>query len=198
MSSLYDSLIDYCHASYLTSECGNCNHPGCCPGNPYGNCKQCFEEVHYPSRNPLGKKDYDCDRMLYFYTCCYAAKYASEMLYLMCKSEAMAEIEDYNVLSIGCGSCPDLMALERYCDEPGSEKTIEYTGIDMNKRWTMIHNEIKRHPSDIIQRSNFSYRDAVTGLFPIIDTNVVVLQYFISHLYNNGQIANVNFFSKNS
>lgn len=55
--------------------------------------------------------------MLNFYVCDYSAKYTSELLYLMRKSQALEEIDDYHVLSIGCGGCPDLMAFEQYCHE---------------------------------------------------------------------------------
>lgn len=71
--------------------------------------------------------------MLNFYVCDYSAKYASELLYLMRKSQALEEINDYHVLSIGCGGCPDLMAFERYCHEKSYDKSVSYIGIDVNE-----------------------------------------------------------------
>ena len=195
--SLFDTVVNYCHNQYILNDCNRCDYNGCCPGNPCGNCKQCLEEVHYPSRYPSGRKDYECDRMLYFYVCDYAEKYGSEMLYLMRKSKALEEIEKYHVLSIGCGSCPDLMALERYCSEEAYTKSISYVGIDVNERWNIIHKRIENYNSNIIKKVQFRYYDAVDDDYTISNTNVVVLQYVISHLYNNGQIEQVNdFFRK--
>lgn len=195
--SLLGTVVNYCHQQYISSDCQGCDHYDHCPGNPCGNCKQCLEEVHYPTKYANGRKDYECDRMLDFYVCDYTAKYASEMLYLMRKSNAMREIEKYHVLSIGCGACPDLMALERYCHEAPSSKTISYLGIDVNERWRRIHGIIHNYNTSTILKSNFRYIDAVTDEFVIPDANVVVLQYVISHFYNNGQIVQINdFFQK--
>ena len=195
--SLLDSVVKYCHQQYISTHCSDCDHDDHCPGNPCGNCKQCLEEVHYPTRYANGRKDYECNRMLDFYVCDYTAKYASEMLYLMRRSKAMQEIEKYHVLSIGCGACPDLMALERYCHEKASSKTISYLGIDINKRWKRIHDVISDYKTTTIRKSQFRYMDAVADEFVIPDANVVVLQYVISHFYNNGQIGQIKeFFQK--
>ncbi len=196
-NSLLDVVVNYCHRQYITTTCDDCDHNSGCPGTPCGNCKQCLEEVHYPSRYPLGRKDYECERMMHFYVCDYTAKYASEMLYLMRKSTAMMEIEEYHVLSIGCGACPDLMALERFCHETSPSKTISYLGIDINKRWKSIHEKIDTYKTSTVKKTRFKYWDAVTEDFTISDANVVVLQYIISHFYNTGQIKQINaFFQK--
>lgn len=115
--SLYSKVVRYSHEEFTNSKCEDCNHINYCPGTCEGICKNCLEEVHYPKKYPNGKKDYDCHRMMSFYVCDYAAKYMSEMLYLMEKSEALKQINNYHVVSIGCGSCPDLMAFEKYCHE---------------------------------------------------------------------------------
>ena len=195
--SLFKTVIDYCHSRYLSGNCDDCDHSDGCPGNPCGNCKQCLEEVHYPYRYQNGRKDYECNRMMDFYVCDYTAKYASEMLYLMRKSAAMDEIEDYHILSIGCGACPDLMALERYCHERSATKAVSYLGIDINERWKTIHEAIASYKSTTIKKVQFEYLDAVTDEITISDANVIVLQYIISHFYNNGQISQINnFFQK--
>ena len=116
-TTLYQTLTEFCDERYRNMGCYQCVHFNGCPGNPCKNCKQCLEEVHYPTKYPKGRKDYDCERMLNFYVCDYSSKYASEMLYLLRKSKALEEIVNYNVLSIGCGACPDLMAFERYCGQ---------------------------------------------------------------------------------
>lgn len=195
--SLLSKVVDFCHNQYISTTCGFCDHNTTCPGVPCGNCKQCLEEVHYPSKYPLGRKDYECDRMLYFYVCDYTAKYASEMLYLMRKSTALAKIEKYHILSIGCGACPNLIALEQFCHEISPNKMISYVGIDINERWKEIHKKIAEYKTETIKKVSFEYLDAVTDDFTLFDTNVIILQYIISHFYNTEQIDQIqSFFQK--
>jgi len=132
--------------------------------------------------------------MIDFYVCDYTVKYASEILYLMRKSEALQQIDNYHVLSIGCGACPDLMALEHYCHENSYDKRISYLGIDVNKRWKRIHNQIDSYRTSTVRKTKFRYWDVVTEDFSISDANVVILQYVISHFYNTGQIYEIQGF----
>ena len=48
----------------------------------------------------------------------------------------------YNILSLGCGASPDLMALEQYLLKNNVYKSIHYWGIDLNYRWQTIQNRI--------------------------------------------------------
>lgn len=114
----------------------------------------------------------------------------------MRKSEALQQIDNYHVLSIGCGACPDLMALEHYCHENSYDKRISYLGIDVNKRWKRIHNQIDSYRTSTVRKTKFRYWDVVTEDFSISDANVVILQYVISHFYNTGQIYEIQGFCK--
>ena len=192
--SLYTTITKYCHEEYKSSTCEDCNHNIQCPGSPCGNCKQCLEEVHYPTRYSNGRRDYDCDRMMYFYVCDYTSKYASEMLYLMRESEALKKIDNYHVLSLGCGACPDLIAFEQFCHELSAEKTVQYIGIDVNERWRSIHEKISEYKTKTLKKTQFRYCDVVTEDIEIHKVNVIVLQYIISHFYNTGQIKQINEF----
>lgn len=193
--TLIKTVMRSCHESYKNEECENCNHVNGCPGVCEGNCKNCLEQVHYPGRYINGKKDYDCIRMLQFYVCDYTPKYTSEMLYLMRESEALRYIDEYHVVSIGCGACPDLMAFEKYCHQEKNFKSVSYVGIDVNKKWTSIHETIKEYKTSTLRKTQFFYIDAVTDeYFVIPEANVIVLQYVISHFYNTGQIDKINLF----
>lgn len=187
---LIDHITNFCDSSYKSQDtrfiCNHCGHPHKCSGG----CKKCLEEVHYPRKYPNGKKDYDCKNLINFYVCDYTFKYASEMLYLMRKSEALQKIKDYHILSIGCGGCPDLMAFESYLDENGESKRLQYYGLDKNQLWKPIHEEVNNYFADTISRVSYRYVDALDHIkrHPIRYTNVVVIQYLISHLYNTNQI----------
>lgn len=123
---LIDRVMSFCDSEYRNAHrntrCEDCLHTGDCSRN----CKDCLEEIHYPSRHPNGKKFYDCPHLINFYVCDYAYKYATEIYYLLQKSDALAEIEHYSIFSIGCGACPDLMAFELYLQRNAPGKTLEY------------------------------------------------------------------------
>lgn len=103
---MYSSYRDHCGC-----DGGICNRPsGICSGN----CYNCLYEIHYPSRATQGaKKDYDCVKMLYHYVCQYSYLYSKELL---CAFEHewdfIKGFPYFHILSLGCGGCADLMALE--------------------------------------------------------------------------------------
>ena len=197
-TSLLEEVTEYCNEEFKNRKCENCNSDENCVDECEGYCKGCLEQVHYPNKYPDGKKDYDCVRMLQFYVCDYSYKYTSELLYLMRESEALRQIDDYRVVSIGCGGCPDLMAFEKYCHEKGGYKSVRYYGIDVNEKWSSIHGIIKDYKTSTLRSAKFKYMDAVTEDYHEIErANVIVLQYIISHFYNTGQISEINeFFDK--
>ena len=60
---------------------------------------------------------------------------------------------------------PDLMALERYCHENSYDKRISYLGIDVNKRWKRIHDQIDSYRTSTVRKTKFRYWDVVTEDF---------------------------------
>lgn len=182
---LIDRVVSFCDSEYKTtqkdSRCENCSHTGECSRK----CKDCLEEIHYPSRHPNGKKIYDCPNLINFYVCDYTYKYATEIYYLLQKSNALTKMNHYRIFSIGCGACPDLMAFEAYLKKNNLDKTIEYQGIDKNPLWKPVHAQVLQYSADEISYVNLSTEDAFAFLeqFGIGDINVLVLQYIISALY---------------
>jgi hypothetical protein len=106
---------------------------------------------------------------------------------------------NYNILSIGCGGCPDLMAFESYVEECGRNKTISYTGIDKNELWKPIHHQIEIYHNHIIRNVEFNYDDAIDYFekYFVDDINVLILQYVISYFYNTDQIKKIDEFFYN-
>ncbi len=182
---LIDRIMRYCNNEYQTKHAGfrcvDCKRKEGCSGS----CKNCLEEVHYPSRHPNGKKVYDCPHLINFYVCDYTYKYTTEIYRLMQKSDVLSQLSQYRVLSIGCGGCPDLMAFESYIKINNFDKTVAYRGIDKNPLWKPVHDQISQYGSDIITYINLSTEDVFEFLeqFTVCDINVVVLQYIISALY---------------
>ena len=189
---LIDRVMSFCDSEYRNAHrdtrCEDCLHTGECSRN----CKDCLEEIHYPSRHPNGKRFYDCPHLINFYVCYYTYKYATEIYYLLQKSDALTEIEHYSIFSIGCGACPDLMAFELYLQRNALGKTLEYRGIDKNPLWEPVHSQVLQYTAEEITYINLSTEDAFTFLeqFAVGDINVLVLQYIISALYvSEGPVA---------
>lgn len=193
---LIDDVINYCDKefkdNYNRCVCDNCNHPNSCREN--GKCKSCLEEIHFPNSYPNGKRDYDCSNLMNYYVCNYTYKYSSEILYLLEKSEFIPQMDHYNVLSIGCGASPDLMALEKYCIDNNIDNKISYIGIDLNELWIPIHNHICTYSNDRIKKVQYKYNDAIDCISrnPIPECNVLILQYMISHLYITHRAREIN------
>lgn len=196
---LINEIVEFCNSEYRNADtthlCRDCNHPSKCSGS----CKKCLAQIHYPSKYPYGKKDYDCYNLMNFYVCDYTNKYASEMLYLLRKSEKLKEIQEYHILSIGCGAAPDLMALEQYVIDTNLYKKIYYCGIDINSLWKPIHSKISRYSSDTISGVKFVYDDAIRyfNAHTVSKANVIILQYVISHFENTEQTHLINSFFEN-
>lgn len=196
---LIDDVVSFCDTQYRLLKgqncCPNCNHIEKCSGS----CKQCLEEIHFPTDERFiekGRKEYNCPNLLNFYVCDYSFKYASEILYLLRRCVSLNNLGEYNIMSIGCGGCPDLMAFESFLNEQNIARHINYVGIDMNKYWQPIHSRIVAYDSDVINSVDYSYDDATVYFGNRIpcNSNVLILQYIISYLYcNNPRTLNAFF-----
>lgn len=183
---LINEIMHFCNTEYskVNTEfrCRDCKHTGDCPGS----CKKCLEEIHYPLKYQTGKKMYDCPNLINFYVCDYSYKYTMEIYYLLQKCQSLTDLSQYNILSLGCGACPDLMAFEAYIQKNQINKKITYRGIDKNLLWAPVHNQIQKYYSDIITYINLQHDEDVFEFlewFSISEINVVILQYIISAMY---------------
>ncbi|WP_303839189.1 hypothetical protein [Selenomonas ruminantium] len=194
---LIDELVENCDKKYLSygsscgCESGVCNHPN---GECSGSCYDCLYQIHFPSRIEGNKKMiYDCTKMLYHYVCQYSYLYTTEMLCAFYyKRELISSFSECNILSIGCGACADLMALEYIL----SNKNIplRYYGVDINGLWMDIHNDIKNYCQKHQVCFNVYYSDAFDFFrqYSVSGMNIIVISYFISYLYNTGQIDKID------
>lgn len=189
---LIDELVNFSDQKYTAygCNCGNdkCNHPS---GNCTGECYDCLYQIHFPERfSEPKKKIYDCEKMLHHYVCQNSHTYASEILKAFnLRKETLLEFENFKLLSIACGACPDLIALEKFCVDNQLSKKIAFRGYDINPIWGTIHSAIKDYcDNHNIQRS-FFVKD-VLSCFKT-DTaeraNIIVISYLISYLYNTEQ-----------
>lgn len=189
---LIDNIVDFCDKKYATfgSKCGNgiCSHP---TGTCSGSCYNCLYQIHYFDGDKCKHKSlYDCPKMLYHYVCQYTLRYASEILYAFKESACfLSTFDSINMMSIGCGGCPDLMAMEQFLFDDGIVVPLSYRGYDSNPLWLQVHNRIQRYCADNDIDSSFKREDAINyfSKFYSKDTNVIVVSYLLSYLYNTPQ-----------
>lgn len=182
---LRDYLLAWCQNEIDNSVTGCCGQH--CDNDEYceHDCDRCLDQVHwYPSKP--GRADYTCSNLLLRYVVRFTEKYSQQI------SSALTFVDDslypqYNILSIGCGGTPDLMAFEVATQNP-----IYYMGYDRNDCWRTIHNQIERYAGDV-ERLDIDLQQE--DIFDIIRTgnlltrryNVLVFQYVLSHLFNTRQ-----------
>lgn len=197
---LLDDIVDYCDKKYATygdrCGCGTCNHPS---GKCTGCCYDCLYEIHFPDRakSQIPKKVYDCQKMIYHYVCQYSYLYATELLCAFEEEkEYLLDYPYYHILSLGCGGCTDLMAFEHLYNENALSVPISYIGIDINELWRPVNNRISKY----CEEHEIKYKTRYLDVFKcfkqqaIGDTNIIVISYLISYLYNTKQIKLIDSF----
>lgn len=169
-----NQLVQFCNDSInKNGKCTSCTYE--CTNR----CKICLQSIH--DDQTTAARHYDCDNMIYCYTCSYIYKHASEIFYAF-QMHPCTSFERFNVLSIGCGNCADLFGLYHFLTIRERLTDFTYLGVDYNAKWGSTHNHIIRmFPDNDIR---FIY----TNAFDYIDTlsdfrfNTVVLEYVINEI----------------
>lgn len=170
---LIDEIIEFCDKQYREHPCMDCKNESKCNHD----CKICLDDLNY-HRNEL-RLDYDCEHLLDYYVCRYSYKYCSEIMYALDKID-LSRYPCFNILSLGCGSAPDLMAFD--CINCG--KNITYWGFDSCTSWEKVHNKIISNFNGSVQ---FFRGKDVRNYFencPYKNFNVIIIEYLISFFYN--------------
>lgn len=197
---LIHALIDFCDSAYMryggNCGCGTCNRSG---GQCSGSCYDCLYEIHYPVSTSK-KKTYDCQKLMYHYVCQYSYRYASEILYaLNAHSSFLSDYKKFHLMSIACGACPDLMALEAFCINNSIDIPIAYRGYDINPLWNPIHGVLRRYCDENNIRRSLFEKDVLTHFkkYSVRGTNIIVIGYLLSYLYNTNQTDEIDLLFNN-
>ncbi|MDE6024552.1 MAG: hypothetical protein K2G45_03775 [Lachnospiraceae bacterium] len=184
-----DKIVEYCDRNikrYASKRvCRDCNHCTKCPRN----CGKCLDQVHL-SRDVGERQDYDCQYMVQYYVCRYMYAYATEIEdgLSVIENEIM-KLQHIHMLSIGSGPSPDLYALWKFKKDNNYSKPISYIGFEHNEYWE----DINEKTTDIFSESNiriqYFYEDAIETFKTknLAKTNILVLQYVLSHVVYNGR-----------
>ena len=200
---LIDELLKFCDTQYdnygTLCGCDICNHPS---GKCSGECWNCLYQIHFPGRFDVQsvKKTYDCPKMIYHYVCQYTYIYSSEILYAFnAHKDFLSDYKKFKIISIACGACPDLIALEAFRLGNNLDSNISYKGYDINPLWDPIHSFIKQYCTrNDIQRS-FMEKDVITHFqkYYVLGTNIIVISYLLSYLYNTNQTDQIDLLFEN-
>lgn len=189
---LKDQLLKYCQDALIDSNAGHCD---CSCNNKeycYHDCKQCLDQVHWHSSSE-GRSDYDCPWLLLTYILHFTERYSQQITDAL----DLVDIDRYpyyNIFSIGCGAAPDLMAFEELVQN--SDKTVYYKGYDRNPLWEPIHDYIENYtngtPNITAKLRRADIFDVFADRKPAHQRyNIVVLEYLLSHFYNDGQNTHI-------
>lgn len=197
---MLEDVLSKCDFRYKKLEgenCENCSYSNFCPHD----CKKCLDYIHYPNHKPkeAPKRKYDCIRMADVYTCKYACRYTSEIMYALEGCKDLYDVEDLKILSFGCGPCTDLFAVD-CLHEQGVlfYNRLEYRGIDYSKDvWKYIHKDIANFQSDKCKIS-FYYKNACDFIYTIAGAkwtpNLIVFQYVFSDMQKNMDATSITEF----
>ena len=176
---LINTLTTYCETQFNQyGECQKCTHPS---GKCSGSCLTCSEQINF---HKGGRSDYDCQKFIYYYVCRYSWKYCSEIIYALEQIDLSA-YPAYNILSIGCGGAPDLMAFDEIRTAWDATELF-YKGYDINPYWAPVHNTINqyvnlnKHMSSEFKNKNI-FETLNEGKPSVRHYNIIVLEYFLSH-----------------
>lgn len=172
---LIDDVVAFCNQRYQNHTSARTTCPNCSSHAPCKhNCVDCLDDIHYHRNNV--RTDYSCEHLLDAYECRYAYKYCSEIIHAL----NTVEWDNYpqlNVLSLGCGGAPDLMAFNRL----KLDNRVRYCGIDINHSWEAIHNFIEQQYGNdtVVFNRGVDVREYfMTNTIP--NVNILCIEYLIS------------------
>lgn len=197
---MIERILSNCDRRYESPECNqcdDCSYGEFCPHD----CEKCLDYIHNPRHyNPSApERKYDCVHMADVYTCKYACRYTSEIIYALERCKDLKKLSDLKVLSFGCGPCTDLFALDYlHSHNIFSYNSIEYRGIDYSKYvWKRIHQDISAFQNDDC-KIRFFYQDACDLINTIADgswtPNLIVFQYVFSDMQKHTGNKKINNF----
>ena len=183
--SLLNTIIDW--ANQQNIDCQDCCHPadGCS-----GGCQECMREIHswHNSSKRLRRFRYDCVKLANEYVKSFTERYYQNIL-AACDPIGLRKYDDFDILSIGCGASPDLMAFEVLANG----RNIFYRGVDKLEYWNEYHELIENYA----ERQNITVDFQRSDVFnPLGETrrteifNVVVMQFLISSIWCDLQMQN--------
>jgi len=189
---MFDKVLSLCKNNYEQAKNYCCHKSVLKPCN----CEQCLYEGFRNSNQP---DDYNCDKKMNCYVLKYGSAYISEIYHYLNTSKILEPYkgQSINVLSLGCGFCPDYFALSQYITDKGLGISLSYYGIDSSEHWKSTRlnfSDIKYGQSDLT--NSFSFENS-----QIIMMNKVfstIHKHKLHNVFLKNLIAAISTMDKNS
>lgn len=162
-------LLNRCNTNLANLACCHVNTMMC-------DCYQCLRDGFYgmPDR-------YDCRKKMSYYVLNYGPSYASEIYHYLSSSrilESFVPRGTVNILSLGCGFAPDLIAIDKYIRINNLQLQVNYTGVDASDCW---------QPSRYVNATSVFHTGNVSEYLRMNGFDVVFIVKLFSTLLQNNQ-----------
>lgn len=200
MSHIIEQYISQCRA--LFRPCPQCDNGICnidnlcdCKCNSYSNCMDCLWKIFFESKHRMRR--YQCLPITYSYVEHYTDAFASEIYRILLPfDEIWSNIDNKNIVSIGCGPATELIAIEKIMRDKSIQSVCNYIGFDpnpiWNSTWNILLNIFNSHNIRSLFQNSMLYQSN-----PVLqDTKLLILNYVVSDVYKHAKsprIDTVNF-----
>jgi hypothetical protein len=163
----------------VLSQCwGHYKQMPCCHEKDYAcNCYKCLSDGFWSDGHV---DEYDCEKKMAFYVLNYGPIYISDIYHYFEKSHILESFSNnINVLSLGCGFCPDYYALTNYIKDYNLNMSFSFIGLDKADIWDKTR---KQYP-------NITYKQAdltdINYTLSFQNYDIIVLNKVFSTLYRH-------------
>jgi SAM-dependent methyltransferase len=169
---MFYQVLSQCWNNYQQLPCCGCeqyrNYKICC-------CSFCLEKDFYKRPD-----EYECDKKMLFYVLNYGPIYVSDIYHYFEISHILDSLSrNINILSLGCGFCPDYYALTKYIKDYNLNISFSFTGLDKADTWDKTRSQypnIRYMQADL---TNLNYSLSFQNY------DVIVLNKIFSTLYRH-------------
>jgi hypothetical protein len=131
---MFGQVLSLCEKNYNEAKnycCHGSNNLALMFCNSSG-CQECLKKDFRERPD-----DYDCDKKMNCYVLRYGSAYISEIYHYLNASKILEPYkgQGINVLSLGCGFCPDYFAISQYIDDRELGINFDYYGIEKSIHW---------------------------------------------------------------
>jgi hypothetical protein len=165
---MFSDIITQCENNILSMPC--CHNDG----RDY----YCYSSLYAGFCNT--PNEYDCDKKMNYYVLKYGSSYYVGEIYHYLENSLLIEslnITNINILSLGCGFCPDYYAVSQYITNKKLDINFQYYGLDISTAWNttrLSYSNVHCDQSDLVQPFN------------IQNAHIIMLNKIFSTTYRHG------------
>jgi hypothetical protein len=122
---MFDQVLSQCEQNVLSMICCHDDERIC-------NCYNCLYAGFRVTPDT-----YNCEKKNNYYVLKYGSSYISEIYHYLDNSQIIESFgaDNINILSLGCGFCPDYYAISQYITDKGLGVHFHYNGLEYSAAW---------------------------------------------------------------